>query len=367
MNPSLMSSSTRTTVRQLRADTAAICLPKGRKVGSAGHKKARKYLTARLEEIGCEPYTGDSYELPYQRNSIAFYNVVGVVRGNNPKLPPLLVGAHYDSVIAAPCADDNAAAVAIALATAEHAAANGCLERDLVVAIFDAEEPPHFRTNSMGSERFWHDQLDGRPIHAAIIMDLVGHDVSIPGSMLGHIPLIGGLLEKIPGLANRDIALPLLHSLVFMTGTESHPELAVALDAAGVASGIKLVPTLNRYIGDMSDHGVFRENGVPYFFLSCGHWEHYHRPTDTPDRLNYRKMARITRQVTSLLGALDTQALRRSGGKERVCDTLDLEVLYMRRAFGPLWGMLLKRAGLTQIQSRKDVNRLVKNIQALGL
>jgi hypothetical protein len=47
-----------------------------------------------------------------------------------------------------------------------------------------------------------------------------------------------------------------------------------------------------------------------------------------------------------------TQALRRSGGKERVCDTLDLEVLYMRRAFGPLWGMFLKRAGLTQIQSR---------------
>jgi len=39
----------------------------------------------------------------------------------------------------------------------------------------------------------------------------------------------------------------------------------------------------------------------------------------------------------------------------------------MRRAFGPLWGVFLKRAGLTQIQSRKDVNRLVKNIQALGL
>ena len=23
-----------------------------------------------------------------------------------------------------------------------------------------------------------------------------------------------------------------------------------------------------RYVGDMSDHGIFRENGVPYFFLS---------------------------------------------------------------------------------------------------
>ena len=42
------------------------------------------------------------------------------------------------------------------------------------------------------------------------------------------------------------------------------------LEAAGVSKGLKLVPTLNRYVGDMSDHGIFRQHGVPYFFLSCG-------------------------------------------------------------------------------------------------
>ena len=42
--------------------------------------------------------------------------MVGVVKGRSRSpLAPVLVGAHYDSVIAAPCADDNAAAVAIAL------------------------------------------------------------------------------------------------------------------------------------------------------------------------------------------------------------------------------------------------------------
>ena len=51
---------------------------------------------------------------------------------------------------------------------------------------------------------------------------------------------------------------------------------------------MKLIATLNEYVGDVSDHGIFRRNGVPYLFLSCGHWEHYHQPTDTPDRLNYR-------------------------------------------------------------------------------
>jgi len=39
----------------------------------------------------------------------------------------------------------------------------------------------------------------------------------------------------------------------------------------------------------------------------------------------------------------------------------------MRRAFGPLWSLLLKRAGLTDVKSRKDMDQLVASILALGL
>ena len=87
-------------------------------------------------------------------------------------------------------------------------------------------------------------------------------------------------------------------------------------------------------------------------------------PTDTPERLNFRKMERITRQVCGLLVELDGRELRR-GSKERVCDTLDLEVRYMRRAFGPLWTPLLKRAGLSGVERRKDMTRLVESMLAL--
>ena len=51
----------------------------------------------------------------------------------------------------------------------------------------------------------------------------------------------------------------------------------------------------------------------------------------------------------------------------RLCDTLDLEVRYMRRAFGPLWSLLLKRAGLSEVERRKDMTRLVESMLALGL
>ena len=72
--------------------------------------------------------------------------------------------------------------------------------------------------------------------------------------------------------------------LTFATGAESHPDLPELLTGITIPERMKLIATLNEYVGDMSDHGVFRRNGVPYLFLSCGHWEHYHRPTDTPDR-----------------------------------------------------------------------------------
>ena len=54
----------------------------------------------------------------------------------------------------------------------------------------------------------------------------------------------------------------------------------------------------------MSDQGVFRSNGVPYLFLSCGRWPHYHARTDTPNRLNYRKMHRIAAYLTTIVDTL---------------------------------------------------------------
>lgn len=272
----------------LKSTTYELCRPEGRVVGTPGHAAAERYVALSLVEIGCRPYRGTSFALPYRRNGIRFTNFAGVIPGKDRSLAPLLVGAHYDSVIEAPCADDNGAAVSICLAIGRLAEQAGGFERDLIVAIFDAEEPPHFQTSSMGSTRFAEDQLDGRGVHFAMIYDLVGHDLSIPSSIL-------------PGsLAGRDVGVPFLRDLVFVTGSESHHELPELIGAAALPGGLKLIATLNEYVGDMSDHGIFRRNGVPYLFFSCGRWQHYHQATDTPDRLNYPEIARLTKLSVDL-------------------------------------------------------------------
>ena len=58
-------------------------------------------------------------------------------------LAPVLLGAHYDTCDSLPGADDNTAAVPVLLEVAAQMA-DETLERSVILAFFDAEEPPHF-------------------------------------------------------------------------------------------------------------------------------------------------------------------------------------------------------------------------------
>ncbi len=330
----------------LKRDVSGIAF--GRRSGTPGSAKARKYLVSRMEESGFATYAGNKeYALPYRTNSMEmFHNIVGVVKGKNPQLPPLLIGAHYDSPIDAPCADDNAAAVAIALAAGK-ALKEMSLERDVLLAIFDAEEPPHFLGPDMGSIRFYEDQMDDRGVHAAIIMDLVGHDVPVPDKLSAELEFIS-TKDFNPSDA--------LKGLLFITGAESCPVLTGILESSGIPDGLNVINGLNRYVGDMSDHYIFRENGVPYLFLSCGQWRHYHRPSDTPDKLNYGKMTRITEMVVALTAGMADADMVKSKADS---DTLELEKSSIRRALGPCHGTVLQAMGLQELETRKDVDAFV--------
>jgi hypothetical protein len=200
-----------------------------------------------------------------------------------------------------------------------------------------------------------------RGVHFALVYDLVGHDVSVPAEM---VPGVGGLLAKVPGLSGKDIAIPHLRNLLFMTGAESHPGLPGLVEGAGMPKKLKLMATLNEYVGDMSDHGVFRRNGVPYLFFSCGRWAHYHMETDTPDRLNYRKMARIALLTADVLVRADSDALAPG---EPAADTVEFEARTMQEASGMLYPLLLKWAGVPDLGSRENIGTLVGKMLSAGL
>lgn len=303
-------------------DVWALATPDGRMVGTPGHEQAKQYLLQRMAQTGLEPYARDSFALPYRRGTGALTNLVGQLTGLRPDLPPLLLGAHYDTAGRQPGADDNAAAIAILLSLAE-SLQNEKLERSVVFAFFDAEEPPYFRTTSMGSTVFYGQQRL-QEVHCALILDLVGHDV----------PLLG------------------FEDLLFITGMESDPGLALALQAQPEPPGVRVVAMLNRYVGDMSDHHVFRVNQRPYLFLSCGLWRHYHQPSDTPEKLNYQKIQAVADYLRELVVRV-TQT-RLDGPFEGYDSTPD-ELFFLRRT---LWSLTVQ-AGIP-LESRGDIDQVAR-------
>ncbi|MBW1693707.1 MAG: M28 family peptidase, partial [Deltaproteobacteria bacterium] len=297
-------------IPKLKIDVSSLAIPEGRMVGSKGHDRARNYLNKRMESLELHPYSGNTFILPYRSEGQNFFNIIGTVPGRDSSLKPLIIGAHYDSVIAAPCADDNAAAVAVALGCAETIRPYQ-LSRDIVIALFDAEEPPYFQTGGMGSIRFYEDQMDDRGVHSAIIMDLVGHDVTIPGELIELLSLFTEMIPVESSYENPDKQLVrILSGLLFITGAESHGKLVELLRHTEPPEGLQVLAALNSYVGDMSDQGIFRKNGIPYLFLSCGRWLHYHQPTDTVDRLNFNKIQSVMTHLINIVTKLSGQELK---------------------------------------------------------
>ena len=347
---------------RIESDVRAIALPRGRRVGQPGHDVAREYLRGRLEEIGLEPFWGDSFELPFERphpltgTRTEFTNLIGVVPGSKRDLPPVLVGAHYDSVIDAPCADDNATSVAVALAAAESFVAEP-LERRVVIALFDSEEPPYFHEpGTMGSTRFYEDHCEGVSFACALIMDLISHDVELGFVQAGSLP---------------QEAEDRIRKLLFVTGAESGPHLSPAVETAAARVGeLNVVPTLNSYVGDMSDQRAFRLGGEPYLFLSCGQGRYYHHELDsltTPGWINFEKTRRVHELVVELLREVDSRPDDGDGPESGATpgpklpdpiDTTEFEIRRLEAAFGPLLPAILRQVGLTELRTREDIDRI---------
>ena len=125
-----------------------------------------------------------------------------------------------------------------------------------------------------------------------------------------------------------------------------------------------MLATLNEYVGDMSDHGVFRRNGIPYLFLSCGRWEHYHRTTDTPEKLNYEKMALIAQLGATILEDTSNVTLSETSFGDH---SLEFEIQTLKQALGLALPIIQQHLGMETLETRADIKKIVDAITTLGL
>ncbi len=328
----------------LEQDTVNLSLPHGRRVGQPGHDIALQYLRRRMGEIGLEYFLDYNYSLPYTAldpasgQRIEFTNLAGLLHGTNRTAIPVLIGAHYDSSIDAPCSDDNAVSVALLLRAAEILMKN-THRRNVILAFFDAEEVPFFQTENMGSIRFYRDHCRGLDFACVIILDMIGHDFQV-------------------GIPPVDIFLRRIRELLFVLGSESHTQLPSIVEQAASGTGrLRIIPTLNRYIGDMSDHHAFRIGGQPYLFLSKGRGRHSHQPEDGIDWINFSRVREVLDFLLEIVGLLDNTPMNRG---RQIIDPYEFEIRMIQKAIGWPLPLMLRRMGFRKrsLHSREDLDAL---------
>jgi Zn-dependent M28 family amino/carboxypeptidase len=199
-----------------------------------------------------------------------------------------VVAAHYDHIgefdgDIHPGANDNAAAVAVMLDVVERwRHHDSALDRSLLFCAFDAEEPPYFLTEQMGSIHFVdHPTIPLDQIDVMICMDLVG------------VPLGP---EGLPDEVRQSI---------FVLGGESAEGLGTVTQNPAMRTwGINPRRLDSYVVPPMSDYYAFQQVGIPHIFLSGGRNRDYHQPSDTADKVNYRRLEALSTYVADLVGDL---------------------------------------------------------------
>jgi Zn-dependent M28 family amino/carboxypeptidase len=204
---------------------------------------------------------------------------------------PVVVGAHYDTVPGSPGADDNASGVAVLIE----------LSRMGLPARFVAfanEEMPYFQSDEMGSyvwasrARFRKDQ-----VKAMLSLEMLGFYRDIPGTQQYPPPLSLFYPDRANFVAFvGDIgARPLVRKSI------SAFRDAMKFPSEGVAAPA-FIPGVT-----WSDHWSFRSQGFPAVMVTdtaFNRYPHYHLPTDTPEKLDYQRMAKVTMGLAAVIREL---------------------------------------------------------------
>ena len=323
-----------------------LCSNGHRESGSEANCKARNYLVENLGQLGVEPlfdpnYTHEFYVPSFMRN---FANVAGIIRSESNSDNAIVLGAHYDTCGNQPGADDNAAGVAALLRAIPML--KKPKNKSIILCFFDSEEPPHFLGPHMGSVRLFEDYLSKNyNIEAAVILDCIGHDLPING----------------------------MEDVIFAVGTESSKKLSRIVDdltnrhdnpsktwCKRIVDGLTdrhdlaMIAVHNDYVGDLSDHHVFRINDIANMFLTCGRTDRYHTESDTPDWLNYRKIENVSDLIVSISDALTAEGTVIDNEKH---DTLSLELRTLNKV---LTQRLMRIFGLkSKPTTREELTQLV--------
>lgn len=219
-------------------------------------------------------------------------NVLGYLPGSDPQLKDevVIVSAHFDHVgtrgeqIFNGADDDGSGTVAV-LEIAEAFAQNREKpRRSMLFAFWNAEEK-----GLLGSTAYVENPSFPLEKTAALFqLDMVGRNQEITDP---KNPRFFGM-PKQTSAENEN--------MVHLVGYSRNKDLSDLVEDVNSETGLTLTRELDNHrlnILRRSDNWPFLVKGVPSLFFTTGLHPDYHQPGDTPDKINYSKLERISRLV----------------------------------------------------------------------
>jgi Zn-dependent M28 family amino/carboxypeptidase len=243
--------------------------------------RAAEYVARELEK------SGRSVERQrYRVGSVECENLEIEIAGAGRRDEIVVVGAHYDSAPGTPGADDNASGTAALFELASRFASRSA-DRTLRFVAFVNEEPPHFQTTDMGSLRYAGRSRERKErVVAMLSLESIGYFSTAEGSQKYPPPL--GFFYPSRGDFIAFVGNPGSRALVRRT-------VGTFRDRARFPCEGAAVPGFLPGVG-WSDHWSFWQHGYPAVMVTDTapfRNPNYHQASDTPDRVDYERLARV--------------------------------------------------------------------------
>ena len=249
----------------------------GRGPGSVGINKAADYITEQFKNAGLLPGSDDStyfqtWDEVVDANGTkaVVKNIIGIIPGTNPDLKneSVIVCAHYDHLGLGwpgvnkgnegkihPGADDNSSGVAVMLEMAELLGKTLKPQRTVIFIAFTCEE------NGLLGSKYYVKNMKRFPA------------------------------KKVIGVINFDTIGRLGEKKLLVLSSNSAREWKFIFMGAGYVTGVESEMVTQDL--DASDQRSFIEAGVPGVQIFSGANEDYHKPTDTPDKIDAAGLVKV--------------------------------------------------------------------------
>ena len=255
-------------------------------------EQAAQYISTRLTAAGYTPRR-QTFELA----KLPLSNIEAVLEGSTRGAEIVVVGAHYDTVVGCPGANDNATGVAAVLELAQRFSGRR-QPRAIRFVAFVNEEPPFFQTEHMGSAVYANALRSGDERVAGMLsLETMGYyseergSQRYPAPMAAVYPDVGNFIGLVANVASA--------RLLWRARRAFKRRTPFPLQSAAVPDALPGV--------GWSDHWAFWQAGYPAMMVTDTapyRYPWYHTADDTPEKVDYDKLAQVVDGLEAVIEAI---------------------------------------------------------------